>query len=154
MKLRLFLILALGACAHPASMVSTPAEVRADLSPIGASAHLVMVSDVQPATPSAPVPYTVLNPGSTGGDAQALQAWRAGFIQRAVADKVKDVGRLAQGRLQGLVGGSAGDQLDGRAVGHGLQVVPLACAVQRRRSRRPPSMPRFPMVRPAWVAPT
>ena len=89
MKLRLFAVLALGACAHPASMVTAPSEARADLPPIGASAYLVMASDTQPATPSAPIPYTVVNPGSTGGDAQALQAWRAGFIQRAVAAGVR-----------------------------------------------------------------
>jgi lytic murein transglycosylase len=87
MKLRLFLVAMLGACAHPASSVTTPtAMARVELPPIGGSGHLVMVAETQPATPSAPVPYTVINPAD---DEQALAAWKAGFIQRAVAAGVK-----------------------------------------------------------------
>lgn len=83
MKLKLFLVAALGACAHPASSVSPMSEARAELPPIGASARLIMAADVETvATPSAPIPYTVITPA---GDEAALQAWRAGFIQRAVA---------------------------------------------------------------------
>ncbi|MBX7248744.1 MAG: lytic murein transglycosylase [Caulobacteraceae bacterium] len=86
MKLKLFLIAALGACAHPASSVSTSPEAHAELPPVGASAALVMVSDTGPATPSSPVPYSAISPA---GDAGALMAWRQGFIERAVAQGVR-----------------------------------------------------------------
>lgn len=82
MKFRLFLLACLGACAPTVSAIDVSPAPQAELPPVGASAGLVMISDTQPATPSAPVPYSVLNPGD---DNAALQAWRAGFIQRAVA---------------------------------------------------------------------
>jgi len=82
MKLRLFLTFCLGACAPTVAAVDLPSVSPSDLPPVGASAGLVMISDTQPATPSAPVPYTSLTPA---GDEAALAAWKAGFIQRAVA---------------------------------------------------------------------
>ena len=86
MKLRLFLAFFLGACAPTMAAVDLTAPPTTELPPVGASAGLVMIADTQPATPSAPVPYTSLNPGlNPGGDEASLQAWRAGFIQRAVA---------------------------------------------------------------------
>ena len=82
MKLRLFLASCLGACAPTVAAVDLPSVSPNDLPPVGASAGLIMIAETQPATPSAPVPYSTLNPG---GDAAALQAWKIGFIQRAVA---------------------------------------------------------------------
>lgn len=82
MKLRLFLTFCLGACAPTVAAVDLPSVSPSDLPPVGASAGLVMISDTQPATPSTPIPYTAMTPA---GDEAALQAWRAGFVQRAVA---------------------------------------------------------------------
>jgi lytic murein transglycosylase len=86
MKLKMFLVATLGACAHPASDVSVTPETSAAMPPVGASAALVMISDVAPATPSAPVPYTTITPA---GDAGALMAWKRGFIERAVSQGVR-----------------------------------------------------------------
>lgn len=87
MKLRLFLVACLGACAPTVAAVNTVSPVQAELPPVGASGYLVMAADTQPATPSAPIPYGQINPGvnNAGGDAAALQAWRSAFIERAVA---------------------------------------------------------------------
>jgi lytic murein transglycosylase len=87
MKLKLFLISTLGACAHPASDVGLPLEAGVDLPPVGASASLIMASvETTPATPSAPVPYVAVTPA---GDAGALMAWKRGFIERAVSQGVR-----------------------------------------------------------------
>ena len=90
MKLRLFLLSCLGACAPTVSALPTSAVHVESSDPVGGSAALVMVSD--PGTPSAPVPYTSLPDtrsapvyAEADADHQALMAWRRGFIERAVA---------------------------------------------------------------------
>ncbi len=86
MKLRLFLIACLGACAPTVSAVTPTVTAEADLPPVGAAGGLVMIADTRPVgqtTPSQPVPYSSI--ASPGDDEARLRAWRAAFIQKAVA---------------------------------------------------------------------
>ena len=90
MKLRLFLIACLGACAPTVSAVTVADPPAAELPPVGGHGGLVMVAGTPAAieTPSQPVPYTALQP-SGDADQQRLEAWRNLFIGRAVAAGVR-----------------------------------------------------------------
>jgi len=86
MKLRLFMVSAVAACAPTVSAVTPTEPLPVAEAPVGASARLVMTAETTPATPAAPVPY-----GTTGGDSdqRALEAWRTRFIGKAVAAGVR-----------------------------------------------------------------